>query len=95
MSAGRQKRTQEIGITHFPLDDEQQSQNRVPSRQTNARANKGGGGSHGHRLSREQETESKFGPQRLRGKGGKGGKTRGSRAGLLASNKRTARGKGV
>ena len=60
MSAGRQKRTQEIGITHFPLDDEQQSQNRVPSRQTNARANKGGGGSHGHRLSREQEPESKF-----------------------------------
>jgi hypothetical protein len=92
MSAGRQKRSQEIGITHFPLDDEQQSQKRVPSRKTNSRTNQGGGGTHGHRLSRESQPGITFDPESFSGKGGKGGKTKGSRAGFLSSNKKVARG---
>lgn len=74
------------GITHFPLSAEQQSQERVPPRKT---TNRPSGGKSGHRLSRKQEPQVTSAPDStFSGKGGKGGKTRGSRAGLLAASRK-------
>ena len=80
-----------VGITHFPLSSEQRRQEKVrtgkaEAAKTNTRT-AGGSGKSGHRLSREQgaqvDSESSFG-----GKGGTGGKSRGSRASLLASSRK-------
>jgi hypothetical protein len=78
-----------VGITHFPLPSEQRRQEKVragkaETAKSNTRTS-GGSGKSGHRLSRDRgaQTEGSFGAT-----GGKGGKTRGSRAGLLASNRK-------
>jgi hypothetical protein len=86
MPSRPQKR--KVGITHFPIQSEQARQEKVsppgtkqadPSRQS----------SRGHRLSREQKPASSSYPEgAFLGKGGKGGKTRGSRAGLLSSSRK-------
>jgi hypothetical protein len=84
MPSGRQAR--KAGITHFPLSSERSSQKRVPPRKTEERSPRG---KSGHRLSRKQDPEAASTPEStFRGKGGKGGKTRGSRAGLLAPSRK-------
>ena len=93
MASPRQHK--QIGITHHPLDAEQDSQKRVPPR-GKAKRQSGpnmSGTRRGHRLSRQagrdNSEESDAGITR---KSGKGGKTRGSRAGLLSTSRKAARG---
>ncbi len=90
MTQRRNKQTKEVGITHFPLEEEQARQQKVdehhpPEGETPA--------SHGHRLSREPEPPTaEEADARFEGKGGKGGKTGGSRAGLLPANRKEEQG---
>ena len=94
MAASNQE-SKHIGITHHPLDAEQDNQQRVPARgqakkQTGPKMS---GTSRGYRLSRKpgrDYPESDGGTAR---KSGKGGKTGGSRAGLLSTSRKVDRGK--
>lgn len=89
MSSRESGRADRTGITHFPIEEERNSRQRVPPGSRKAEAEE----SQGHRLSR------RAGPQKLitdsersfEGKGGKGGKSRGSRAGLLSASRKTKR----
>ena len=75
-----------VGITHFPLSAEKKRQAKVPPRKTKERST---GGKSGHRLTRGQGAQTASDPEgAFTGKGGKGGKSRGSRAGLLAANRK-------
>jgi hypothetical protein len=85
MPSRPQKR--KVGITHFPVKSEQAQQEKVPPRGTKQTA-RSDQSSRGHRLSREQKSVSSDPEGRFLGKGGKGGKTRGSRAGLLSSSRK-------
>lgn len=87
------KQAGRTGITHFPLPEERDSQERVPSRGKSG--GKGtqepGVGGRGHRLSRKPAPQPT--PQRdgqAGAKGVKGGKTGGSRAGLLSTSRKVA-----
>jgi hypothetical protein len=82
------------GISHFPLQDEQGRQQQVPPLGTfkDGTTSPAGQGTHGHRRSRTQGQQILLDSEgRFEGKGGKGGKTGGSRAGLLASRKKLGR----
>jgi hypothetical protein len=83
-------RAPKSGITHFPLREEQESQNRVPDPgQSEPPA-----GSRGHRLSRSSGSQQLTKSEGLfEGKGGKGGKTGGSRAGLLSASRKVQKGR--
>ena len=84
MPSGRQQR--KVGITHFPLSTEHSSQERVPPRKVKDPSKSG---KRGHRLSRTSNSQVASAPDStFRGKGGKGGKARGSRAGLLAPSRK-------
>ena len=75
-----------VGITHFPLSSEQVSQEKVPPAK---RAKpQGSGAKGGHRISRGQGQATSAADKMFAGKGGKGGKSRGSRAGLLAGSRK-------
>ena len=79
------------GTSHFPLQVEQGRKRRVPPLGTSkdGTAFPTGQGTHGHRRSRTQGRQAILDSEgRFDGKGGKGGKTGGSRAGLLASRKK-------
>ena len=84
------KSKQRTGITHFPLEDEKISQRQVPPR---GKKKEGASpttrqGKTGKRLSRKSGRAGIFSSNNdFEGSGGKGGKTGGSRAGLLASRK--------
>jgi hypothetical protein len=78
------------GITHFPLPKEQDRQERVPTRsESKLGTTKPGVGGRGHRLSRKAAPQplSKL-DGRFEAKGTKGGKTGGSRAGLLSASRK-------
>jgi hypothetical protein len=76
-----------VGITHFPLSSEQDSQERVPPRRESR--SQPAAGKQGHRLSREQPPQVTSAPDNtFGGKGGKGGKARGSRAGLVSASRK-------
>jgi hypothetical protein len=79
------------GISHFPLQEERDRQQNVPPRGTSKDRTKTitGQGTQGHRRSKVQGRQAFLDSEgSFEGKGGKGGKTGGSRAGLLASRKR-------
>jgi len=91
---------QRTGITHFPLESEQDNQERVPPRGhakdgTQPELTPGTGPVKGRRLSRQHDAaeespeppEPGEGDASLTPKSAKGGKTSGSRAGMLASRK--------
>jgi hypothetical protein len=86
----KKKPTRRTGITHFPLEDEKISQREVPPR---GKKKEGvspttRSGKRGHRLSRKLGRPDALSSENdFKGSGGKGGKTGGSRAGLLASRK--------
>ena len=78
------------GITHFPLQDEKMSQREVPPRgkKKEEASPPTRSGKTGHRLSRKAgRADAPSSENDFKGSGGKGGKTGGSRAGLLASRK--------
>ena len=78
-----------VGTSHFPLSAEVQRQQIVRAQKTGQQSS---GGKSGHRLSREQGAQAIKGSEgSFRGSGGKSGKTRGSRAGLLSANRNRAR----
>ncbi|OQW37219.1 MAG: hypothetical protein A4E19_13695 [Nitrospira sp. SG-bin1] len=85
-----------VGITHFPVDQERSRQERVRSSeggQGRDAATPGVGG-RGHRSSRKAgagpppESDGRF-----EAKGTKGGKTGGSRAGLVSAGRKRPKGK--
>lgn len=82
-------RKKTVGITHFPLQDEARRQKRVPRQ---SRFKDKPGGKRGHRLSREQNPKAIADENTFQGKGGKGGKSRGSRSGLLAASRKVRKG---
>lgn len=91
----RSEGTSEVGITHFPLEEEQARQEKVDEKAAaQGQSALSSGTHHGHRLSRQadppapEESEGTF-----EGKGGKGGKTGGSRAGLLSSSQKAGKGR--
>lgn len=86
MAAQHNNQPSNVGMTHFPLVEEQDRRKKVP-RHDEAAAS--AGSRRGHRLSRKttpQALEDAEG--RFDGKGGKGGKTGGSRAGLLSASRK-------
>lgn len=89
------KSKRRTGITHFPLTDEKSSQRQVPPR---GKKKKGASpttkpGKKGHPLSRKAGRAGALSSENdFEGSGGKGGKTGGSRAGLLASRKSSKKG---
>jgi hypothetical protein len=83
-----------VGISHFPLQEEQRRQREVPPIGTSKEGTTSPTGqvTQGHRRSRAQGRQAALDSDgRFGGKGGKGGKTGGSRAGLLASQKKPGR----
>lgn len=85
MATPRGKR--QVGITHFPLSSEEARQEKVPPRRYAGASTPGG--SKGHRLSREPRAASPADADgRFDQKGEKGGKARGSRAGLLSASRK-------
>jgi hypothetical protein len=91
MGSSEQQPTQrEHGITQHPLEQEEHRQAQVPPRpQAEDGADSSAAGSRrGHRLSRQEGNQDAVSSENnFEGKGGKGGKTGGSRAGLLGSRK--------
>jgi hypothetical protein len=75
-----------IGITHFPLSSEQASQEKV--RPAGLTKSQRAGAKGGHRISRDQGPAMSAADRTVDGKGGKGGKSRGSRADLLARSRK-------
>lgn len=85
-----EKQTRPAGITHAPLEEEERSQAQIQHHPDEGRSVSGaqGGSGRGHRLSRKGGHQAQLDSENsFEGKGGKGGKTGGSRAGLLASRK--------
>lgn len=84
------KQTAKSGITHFTLEEEQDRQEKVhQSASDKGEAPPSSKPSLGHRMSRYIEPPSaEKSDERFHGKGGKGGKTRGSRAGLLSASRK-------
>lgn len=86
--AASKKATQKTGVTHFPLEEEKKNQKRVPPRgktkeeMTSQSRNKRGARSPAL-TAVEERTISR--------QGAKGGKSSGSRAGLVSSSKKTRR----
>jgi hypothetical protein len=82
------------GITHFPLEEEQARQEKVHEKASAEDEARSAGSLRGHRLSRQtdpppnDESDEQFG-----GRGGKGGKMRGSRAGLLSTSREEQKGR--
>jgi hypothetical protein len=89
------QQSKHIGITHHPLDAEEDSQQRVPARSQAKRQSgvKMSGTSRGHRLSRQAGHDNPETDGGMAKKSGKGGKTGGSRAGLLSASRKVDRGK--
>jgi hypothetical protein len=88
--AASKKATQKTGVTHFPLEEEKKNQKRVPPRGKTKEEMKTTSQSRDKRGARspaltavEERTISR--------QGAKGGKSSGSRAGLVSSSKKTRR----
>ena len=87
--AASKKATQKTGVTHFPLEEEKKNQKRVPPRgkakepiKTTSQSRDKRGASTAL-TTVEERTISRL--------GAKGGKSSGSRAGLVSSSKKTRR----
>lgn len=84
------KRTPKIGVTHYPLEEESENQQRVPPRgmaKEQMKATSPSGQDSGTQTpSLTGSEERTISPQ-----GAKGGKSSGSRAGLLSSSKKNNR----
>jgi hypothetical protein len=87
LMAASKKTTQKTGVTHFPLEEEKQNQQRVPPRgkakepmKTQSRDKRGA-----------PSASTTVEERTISGLGAKGGKSSGSRAGLVSSSKKTRR----
>lgn len=87
---GSKKTTSKTGVTHYPLDEERENQQRVPPR----------GEAKEPRSATSQSLENQVAPgpaltpaeeRTISRQGAKGGKSSGSRAGLVSSSKKTRR----
>jgi hypothetical protein len=91
----KKNQTDRTGITHFPLSKEQESQKRVPppAESKGKGTAKPGVGGRGQRLSRNAAPQIRPSTRdgRFATKAAKGGKTGGSRAGLLSANRKVAK----
>lgn len=98
MARGGTQSKRTVGITHQSLEEEQENQARVPPR---GQAKQGSGTTAKDRKRHESLLKSpgisEEEVNRLSGRGGKGGKAGGSRAGLVSfsEEKRRSKGKGL
>jgi len=86
--AASKKATEKTGVTHFPLEEEKNNQKRVPPRgktkeQMKSVSSRDERGAPSASAPYEERTISRL--------GAKGGKSSGSRAGLVSSSKKTRR----
>ena len=85
--AESKKGTQKTGVTHFPLEEENNNQKRVPpqgkTKEQMKATSQAGDKRETPRAIDEERTISRL--------GAKGGKSSGSRAGLVSSSKKTRR----
>lgn len=82
------------GITHFPLEEEQARQEKVHENASGENEAPPPGSVRGHRLSRKADPPSQEeSGDHVGGRGGKRGKTRGSRAGLLSASREEQKGR--
>lgn len=78
---GEHKKVKRIGITHFPYEDEQSRQEKLPHPPVEPEPL----ARHGLAHQLDEPAEAEGGPA---SKSAKGGKTRGSRAGLLSASRK-------
>jgi len=83
----RNDQSAESGISHFPLEEEQDRQEKVHENASARRETPSAGSRRGHRMSRQTDPPpAEESDERFEGRGGKGGKTGGSRAGLRSAS---------
>jgi hypothetical protein len=88
--APSKKATPKTGVTHFPLQDEKANQKRVPPRGKTKAQMKTTSQSSKKRAARSIALTA-VEERAISRQGAKGGKSSGSRAGLISSNKKTRR----
>ncbi|HKN85991.1 MAG TPA: hypothetical protein VJV04_03945 [Nitrospiraceae bacterium] len=81
------KATQKTGMTHFPLEEEKNNQKRVPPRGKTKEQMKTASQTRDKREASSATDEERT----ISRAGAKGGKSSGSRAGLVSSSKKTRR----
>ena len=90
----RNDQTAELGISHFPREEEQDRQEKVHENASARGEAPPAGSRKGHRMSRQADPHPvEESDERFEGRGGKGGKTSGSRAGLLSSSSKEQKGR--
>lgn len=89
MAASKKATPKKTGVTHFPLDEEKKNQKRVPPRGKAKEQMKATSQSRDKRGASPALTNGE--ERRISRLGAKGGKSSGSRAGLVSSSKKTRR----
>jgi len=91
---GRKDQAAESGISHFPLEEERARQQNVHETASARGEAPTAGSRRGHRMSRQTDPPPmEEADERFEGRGGKGGKTGGSRAGLLSASSKEQNGR--
>jgi hypothetical protein len=86
--------TAKSGIAHFPLEEEQDRQEKVHENASGRGEAPSAGSRRGHRMSRQTDPPPvEESDERVEGRGGKGGKTGGSRTGLLSASSKEQKGR--
>lgn len=88
--AESKKATKTTGVTHFPLQEEKKTQQRVPPRGASKQEMKGISQS-GRKRGAQPAASMSADERTITRRGAKGGKSGGSRAGLVSSNKKNSR----
>lgn len=97
MAKPQSKNRRKVGMTNHPLDEERNRQGKVPPRGASKKSRgpaHSAGTRRGHRLSRKPGSGGGEPDGRYATKGTKGGKSRGSRAGLLSASRKPGRPRG-
>jgi hypothetical protein len=90
----RNNQAAESGISHFPVEEEQDRQEKVHENASGRGEAPSAGSRRGHRMSRQTDPPPvEESDERFEGRGGKGGKTGGSRAGLLSASDKEQKGR--
>jgi hypothetical protein len=90
----RNDQTAKSGVSHFPVEEEQDRQEKVHENASGRGEASSASSRRGHRMSRQTDPPPvEESDERFEGRGGKGGKTGGSRAGLLSTSGKEQKGR--